>query len=138
MFAVKPLIDKDVQKELCEILSTEFIPDALAYFAADLADDGSSIEGMIGILQFTMSEEIGEILTLIPFPGKEEDEAMIIMERACMSFMWRSGMKKMIMKESAGPDSVLCRSGLPKKDGEYSVDLDLFFDSPCKFNKENA
>ena len=136
MFAVKPLQDKNVQKELCEMLLTPYIPDSLAYFAADLTDDGTAILGIIGILQFRMTEEDGEILTLVPMPGKEEDEAMIIMERAAMSFMHRSGIKKMTMKESAGPDAVLSRSGLPKKNGEYYVDLDRFFISPCHFNKD--
>ncbi len=135
MFAVKPLQDKNVQKELCTLLNTEYIPDSLAYFAADLTEDGTAILGIIGILQFKMSESAGEILTLVPADGKEDDEAMIIMERAAMSFMWRSGMKKMTMKENAGPEVVLAKSGLPKKNGEYYVDLDVFFDSPCHFNK---
>jgi len=137
MFAVKPLQDKSVQSQLCSLLDTEYIPDSLAYFAADLEDDGTAIKGIIGILQFSMNDEEGEILTLIPAPGKEDDEAMIIMERACMSFMWRSGMKRMIMKETAGPAVVLSRSGLPKKDGAYTVDLDVFFSSPCHYNKNN-
>lgn len=137
MFAVKPLQDKSVQSQLCSLLDTEYIPDSLAYFAADLEDDGTAIKGIIGILQFSMNDEEGEILTLIPAPGKEDDEAMIIMERACMSFMWRSGMKRMIMKESAGPEAVLSRSGLPQKDGVYTVDLDVFFSSPCHYNKDN-
>ena len=137
MFAVKPLEDKNVQRELCALLNTEYMPDSLAYFAADLNDDGSAILGIIGILQFKMSEESGEILTLIPALGKEDDEAMIIMERAAMSFMWRSGIKKMTMKETAGPDVVLSRSGLPKKNGEYFVDLDVFFESPCHFNNKS-
>ena len=84
-----------------------------------------------------MFEETGEILSLVPAVGKEEDEAMIIMERACMSFMWRSGMKKMIMKETAGPLEVLSRSGIPQINGIYTVDLDAFFDSPCHYNKNN-
>ena len=137
MFAVKPLEDKSVQYQLCALLNTEYIADSLAYFAADLEDDGSAIKGIIGILQFKMTEETGEILTLIPAAGKEDDEAMIIMERACMSFMWRSGMKRMIMKDTAGPDNVLSRSGLPKVNGEYTVDLDVFFASPCHYNKNN-
>ncbi len=138
MFAVKPLQDKNVQKELCALLNTEYISDSLAYFAADLNDDGSAILGIIGILQFKMKEETGEILTLVPAAGKEDDEAMIIMERAAMSFMWRSGIKKLTIKETAGPTTVLSRSGLPKKDGEYFVDLDLFFESPCHFNKDSV
>lgn len=137
MFAVRPLQDKDVQKELCELLGTEFIPDSLAYFAADLDQKTFELLGIIGILQFRMGEKEAEILTLVPSAGKEEDEAMIIMERTAMSFMHRSGIKKMTMSESAGPDSVLSRSGLPKKDGVYFVDLDVFFDSPCHFNKDN-
>ena len=135
MFAVKPLRDKNAQKEICTMLGISFVEDSMAYFAADLNEDGSAIESLIGLLQFTMKEETGEILSLTPFPGKEEDEAMIIMERACMSLMWRSGMKKMIMKETAGPEAVLKRSGLPVKDGYYTVDLDVFFDSPCHYNK---
>ncbi len=137
MFAVKPLENKDVQKQLCETLNTPYIDDSLAYFAVDLEDDGSSIKGLIGVLQFKMNEDIGEILTLFPAAGKEDDEAMIIMERACMSFMWRNGMKTMVMSDAAGPDSVLSRSGLPKKNGYYTVDLDVFFDSPCHYNKNN-
>lgn len=137
MFAVKPLQDKNVQKELCALFNAEYIPDSLAYFAADLSEDTNTILGIIGILQFKMTEVNGEILTLVPAEGKEEDEAMIIMERAAMSFMWRSGIKKMTMKETAGPAIVLSRSGLPKKDGEYFVDLDVFFESPCHFNKES-
>lgn len=135
MFAVKPLEDKNVQKELCALLKTEYKSDSLAYFAADLNEDGTAILGIIGILQFKMSDDSAEILTLIPADGKENDEAMIIMERAAMSFMWRSGIKTMIMKETAGPETVLSRSGLPKKNGEYFVDLGVFFDSPCHFNK---
>ena len=135
MFAVKPLQDKELQKELCHLIGAEYIEDSLAYFAADIADDHTALLGLIGILQFTMNDELGEILSLIPYAGKEDDEALIIMERAAMSFMWRSGIKKMIMKESAGPKSVLSRSGLPFKDGIYYVDLDLFFASPCHFNK---
>lgn len=137
MFAVKPLQDKNLQKEICTLLGTDYIEDSLAYFAADIADDYSSVMGIIGILQFKMNEEDAEILTLFPAPGKEDDEAMIIMERASMSFMHRSGIKRMTMKETAGPDNVLSRSGLPKKDGIYFVDLDIFFDSPCHFNKDN-
>ena len=137
MFAVKPLQNKDVQKELCALIGTEYIPDSLAYFAADLNEDGSCVVAVIGILQFRMDGTEAEILTLAPAFGKEDDEAMIIMERAAMSFMWRSGIKRMIMKESAGPECVLSRSGLPRKDGSYYVDLDLFFCSPCHFNKDN-
>lgn len=135
MFAVKPLPDKELQKSICEMLGITYIEESFAYFAADLNEDGTAIEGLIGLLQFTMKEETGEILSLTPFPEKEEDEAMIIMERASMSLMWRSGMKQMIMKETAGPEAVLKRSGLPKIDGVYTVDLDKFFDSPCHYNK---
>lgn len=137
MFAVRPLQDKDIQKELCALLDTEYIPDSLAYFAADLDQKTFSVLGVIGVLQFRMSNEEAEILTLIPAPGKENDEAMIIMERTAMSFMHRNGIKKMTMKETAGPEQVLSRSGLPKKDGVYFVDLDVFFVSPCHFNKDD-
>ena len=135
MFAVKPLPDKNAQKELCEMLGITYVEESYAYFAADLNGDGSKVESLIGLLQFTMKEETGEIISLTPFPGKEDDEAMIIMERACMSLMWRSGMKEMIMKETAGPEAVLKRSGLPIINGVYTVDLDKFFDSPCHYNK---
>ncbi|MBE6715087.1 MAG: hypothetical protein E7575_07420 [Ruminococcaceae bacterium] len=136
MFAVKPLQDKELQSELCTLLNTPYLANCFAHFAVDLNEDGTKIEAIIGICQFSLGET-AEIFTLVPFPGKENDEAMIIMERAVMNFMWRSGSKSFVMKESAGPEELLKRSGLPKKDGTYFVDLDLFFKSPCSFNKNS-
>lgn len=136
MFSVKPIYDIELQKELCDFLNTPYIPESIAYFAAELERDLTTIQSIIGICQF-IPGEIGEILSLIPAPGKEDDEAMIIMERAVMSFLHRSGSKTFKMHESAGPDAVLKRSGLPFKDGFYTADLEVFFTSPCSYNKDN-
>ena len=138
MFAVRPLVDKELQRELCESLETEYYEDSMAFFAAELSDDREHIKEIIGISQFTVTEP-GEILTLKCADGKENDEAMIIMCRAVMNFMWRASVKNMKMKSSAGPEAVLVSCGLPRTDEGYGVDLDKFYASPCHFdaNKEN-
>jgi len=136
MFTVKPIYDIELQKELCDFLNTPYIPESIAYFAVELERDLTTVKSVIGICQF-LPGETGEILSLIPAPGKEDDEAMIIMERAVMSFMHRSGSKYFKMLESAGPEAVLKRSGLPFSDGCYTADLDVFFQSPCSYNKDN-
>lgn len=141
MFVVKPLPDMDLQREICADLGTECFEGSYSYLAAELADDKSSVVGIIGICQFYMTDadgaRRGEIVSLVPAEGREDDEAMIVMCRAVMNFMWRAGCKNVILSESAGPADLLKRCGLIKNEDGYSADLDEFYTSPCHFNKED-
>lgn len=141
MFVVKPLPDKELQREICAGLGTEYFEESYSYFAAELADDRSTVVGIIGICQFYMTDadgaRRGEIVSLVPADSKEDDEAMIVMCRAVMNFMWRAGCKSVILNETAGPAELLKRCGLIKTEKGYFADLDEFYASPCHFNKEN-
>lgn len=133
MFAVKPVYDAELHRELCEALGAEYTDGTLAYFAAELADDRSSVTELIGICCFSVGEE-AKIYTLFPAEGKEEDEAMIIMCRAVMNFLWRTGTKILTIPLSAGPETLLKKCGLRECENGYTVDLDEFYLSPCHYN----
>ena len=141
MFAVKPLPDKKLRCEICAGLGTEYFEDSYSYLAAELAEDRNSVVGIIGICQFYMTDADGdlrgEIVSLVPADGREGDEAMIVMCRAVMNFMWRAGCRSVILNNNAGPAELLKRCGLIQREERYFADLDEFYTSPCHYNKEN-
>ena len=141
MFVVKPLPDKKLRREICAGLGTEYFEDSYSYLAAEFADDRSTVVAVIGICQFYMTDadgaRRGEIVSLVPADGREGDEAMIVMCRAVMNFMWRAGCRSVILNYNAGPAELLKRCGLIKREEGDFADLDEFYTSPCHFNKED-
>lgn len=124
MLTVLPIQTKEEQKELCEICGVEFIENAFAYKADD--------NGFIGICQFTFENDCGYIKNLSYAPNAEDNEAMIIMLRATMSFMLRCGIVNSFIDENATTDILLRVSGYKKnEDGKYFLDLDKFYNTPC-------
>lgn len=136
MFAVKPIEDSDLHREICAVLKCDFAENSLAYFAAELSDDGSKVTDIIGICQFYLDEE-SKIVSLLPAAGREHDEAMIVMQRAVMSFMYRSGAKTVIMPFTSGPEELLRACTLSKHEDGYFADLEEFYKSPCSYKKSN-
>lgn len=124
MLTVFPIQTKDEQKELCEICGVEFIENAFAYKADD--------NGFIGICQFTFENDCGYIKNLSYAPNAEDNEAMIIMLRAAMSFMLRCGIINSYIDENATTDVLLKVSGYKKnEEGKYFLNLDKFYNTPC-------
>lgn len=136
MFLIKPIRKIDIQKVICSFVGCEFIPGTLAYYAAELKEDKSEIDHYIGICQF-IPGETSRILTLFPAQGCEEDEAILILCRTVMSFLARAGSKHLIIPDNAGPESVLRLTGLKKTENGYTVDLQKFYEAPCKYNKDD-
>lgn len=130
MYIVKAIQSKDVQKELCNLMNVEYNEYALAYMAADLMPDGESIESYIGICQFIMQGD-AEILTLTCFPDRYEDEAVIVMLRAVMHFMYRCGVKICYFNKGACPEAIADKSGFIYKNGRYEMDIEKFYSSKC-------
>ena len=123
MLTVFPIQTKDEQKELCEICGVEFIENAFAYKADD--------NGFIGICQFTFENDCGYIKNLSYAPNAEDNEAMIIMLRAAMSFMLRCGIINSYIDENATTDVLLKVSGYKKnEEGKYFLNLDKFYNTP--------
>ena len=128
MLTVLPIQDKNIQEELCKICGAEFDANSFAY----RADDGV----FLGICQFRFASGVGEISALKYAPDTKDDEAMIIMLRAAMNFMHRCGLKKSVFLAGSAPQSLLDISSYGKdEDGNYEIDLDKFYISPCHYNK---
>lgn len=135
MFVVKPIADKEFQKEICQKLHVPYEAQSLAYFAANLAEDRETVTEIIGICQFTVGN-IGKIITLACPSSFIEDEAMIVLCRAVMYFMHRVGIRHVEMQSNAGPDTLLSKTGFSLRDNTYQMDLDVFYTAPCKYEKE--
>ena len=124
MLTVLPIQSKEEQKQLCDICGVEFLENAFAY----RADDGK----FIGICQFTFENDCGYIKNLSYAPEVEDNEAMIIMLRAAMSFMHRCGLVDSYIDETATTPTLLRVCGYKiNSDGKYFLDLDKFYNTPC-------
>lgn len=124
MLTVLPIQSKDEQKNLCEICGVEFIPNAFAYNASD--------EGFIGICQFIFEKDCGYIKNLSYAPGVDDTEAMIIMLRAAMSFMYRCGIDNCYISKEGTTETLLKLSGFRVNDaGQYHISLNWFYNTPC-------
>ena len=135
MFAVKPIADKELQKEICEALQVPYEPQALAYYAANLKEDRETVAEYIGLCQFTVGG-IGTIVTLACPPSFITDEAMIVLCRAVMFFMHRIGIHRVKMSADAGAAALLSKMGLSLCENIYQMDLDAFYAAPCKYENE--
>lgn len=135
MFAVKPIADKKLQKEICETLHVSYEPQALAYYAANLKEDRETVAEYIGICQFTAGK-VGTIITLACPPSFITDEAMIVLCRAVMFFMHRIGIHRVEMSAAAGTDVLLSQMGFSLHGNIYEMDLDAFYTAPCKYEKK--
>ncbi len=135
MFVVRPIQDKEIQKAVCAELEAPYYENALAFFAADLKEDNTTIDCFISICQFYFKGD-AEIINLSASHGREEDEAVIVMLRAAMSFMHRCGVKELSFAEGATNEHWLKKSGFPKIDGIYKIDLEKFYSAPCKYSEE--
>ncbi len=123
MLTVLPIQSKETQKELCFLCGVEFIENAFAY----RADDGD----FIGICQFYFKENNGYIENLTYAPNVSDWEAMIIMLRAAMSFMYRCGIGIVYLSSSTN-DDLIKKSGFLKADnGTYYIDVQKFYGGSC-------
>ena len=136
MLVIRRILDKAFQKELCGMCEVEYNDRYYAYMAANghPSDEGVVIDSYIGILQFTMDMGGGYINSLSTVKGLSDDEALIIMTRAAMEYMSEIELPYVYIDEDAA-DTYLIDKMLFRRDehGEYAIDLDKFYDSPCEY-----
>ena len=119
MLTVLPIQSKDTQKELCDICGVTYNENAFSY----RADDGD----FIGICQFYFNDNKGYIDNLTYAPNINDWEAMIIMLRAAMNFMYRCGLETSMLCENAMPENLINMSRYRKNEnGVYTVDLKFY------------
>lgn len=138
MLIVRPIQDKRIQEELCKKAGVRYHSEAMAYFAAESEDLGTTLKTLLGVLQFDIGKESAVLYSAAKMPDTDDDEAMIIMGRAAMSFMHRTCGAKKLISCGETDERLLKMFGFIRKDGTYSVDLEEFFKSPCKYNEKNG
>jgi hypothetical protein len=125
---VKPIQDKTIQKEYCEICGTPYIPAAMAFYA--------EVDGkLVGVSQFTFKNKQAFLECLAERADSDDWEAMFIMGRATMSFIETCGIYDCFCRANASDEGTIKRLGFrPNEDGAWFVSLKGFFEDHCKHN----
>lgn len=134
MFQVQPVRSRELQKQIADALSSEYLSDTYAFFAGEVTDDGTTVTSLIGLCQFTFDPEKSVIRSLTPAPGSEEDEAITILVRAVMYSVYRAEIPYIAFGEGVYPDDKIKKMGFRNIDGEWQIDLKKFYESPCHYN----
>lgn len=136
MFEVQPVRSKDLQAQIAKLLGCEYHPDTYAFFAGELDEDCTTVTSVIALCQFTYSPDKAVIKTLA-FPTEcEKDEAVIILVRTVMNFVYRADIPMIYFDKTAADNSYIKSLGFREVDGEFCVDLKKFYRSPCHYNEE--
>ena len=134
MLAVKPIPETTTAKALCDFCAVPFDETSFTYFAADVNEDDTKINYIIGICTFTMKGGVNRIEYLKSADGIDDEEAMIIMARTVMNFMYRCEVERVTVSVEGVGDRMVKKLGFREEGGEYYIDLKKFYISPCKYN----
>ena len=140
MFQVQPVRSRELQAQIADVLQCKFHPDTYAFFAGELDADNTTITSLIGMCQFTYTPEKAAIKS-IAFPEAcAKDEAVFIMVRTVMNFIYRAGIPVISAEDDAAHETFIKSLGFRKQEGEWQIDLKKFYRSPCHYkpDEENA
>ena len=127
MLIIKPIQDKALQEKFCALCNIPYRADTLAYFAADGDDETHEPVRLLGICQFSAG---GTLNDLAPVPGVDDEEALQIMAKASMSFIYRCGCKLLRLVPDACPEALALKLGFRKNDdGTLTADLEKMYGS---------
>lgn len=130
MLEILPIQSKDEQRTVCGLLGTEFSQDMLAYSARYKGQ-------LCGICQFKMTQRGGSLFSLDcskQLPDEiTEFQVLFTLGRAALNFIDLCGVHKAYYDGAHKDDALLGQIGFEKNSqGEYFIDLEGFFTSPCK------
>ncbi len=129
MLIVKPIEDKEIQKEVCLACGAAYAPDALAYAARE--DDD-----LIGICQFRLGAGCAEILDLKQKPDVHDYEGMFILARGTLNFIDLCGVHRARCKTNTGDLALLRAVGFQNIDKDLmEMDLTDEFNGKCSHCK---
>lgn len=87
---------------------------------------------LLGLAQFDIREESGEILDLVPAPGVDDFEAMFILGRATMDFIDRTGAHRCTALQKGADARLLRAIGFRPAEGDIlTCDMMGMFDGHC-------
>ena len=134
MLAVKPVPVATLAAELCEFCKVPYNSGAFTYFAADVNEDDTKINHIIGVCTFTMKGGVNRIDYLVSAEGIDDEEAMIIMARTVMNFMYRCEVEEVCASSDGVSDELRKKLGFLRNGESCPIDLKEFYKSPCKYN----
>ena len=136
MFQVQPLRDRKLQEEMSALLGCPFFENTYAFFAGEMAEDCVTVTSLIGMCQFTYNPTLPVIKSIAYAPECEKDEAVIILVRAVMNFMYRAGIPEVAIEANAAPAEFIKSLGFRERDGMLKIDLKKFYRSPCHYEAD--
>ena len=136
MFQVQPVRSREFQEQIATALGCEFHKDTYAFFAGEMAEDCVTVTSLIGMCQFTYNPTLPVIKSIAYAPECEKDEAVIILVRAVMNFMYRAGIPEVAIEEDAAPAEFIKSLGFRQRDGMLKIDLKKFYRSPCHYEAD--
>lgn len=139
MFQVQPIRDRKLQADIAALLGCEFFDNTYAFFAGEMSDDAATITSIIAMCQFTFAPEGSVIKSIACAPNCEKDEAVFILVRTVMNFVYRADIPTISIDESAAPLEFIKSLGFRRgDDGIWAIDLKKFYRSPCHYGDEKA
>ncbi len=136
MLRIHAIQTKEVQKEICEKCSVEFIPDALAYAAYDtpeIPDDPTSSDTLpgelLGVAQFSFKKGGAHLYDLRSPEGVDDFEALFIMGRSLLNFVDLCGTHDAYLPypERLSTRLITAIGFKKQEDGTYYMNLRGFF-----------
>ena len=137
MLVIKPIQEKQLQRILVSACGGTYDPDSFAYAAYECDSNNETVLYIIGVCQFSISRESGVINCLHTIPGIEDDEALKIMARAAMNFLFRCAVPTVCMQEGAAQPALSASLGFRSgTDDSLRIDLEKFYEAPCRYTTE--
>jgi hypothetical protein len=131
MLKVLPIQTKEEQALATAKCNVVFKPDALAYAA-------TVDEVFVGVGQFKLTPNGGEVYDIALIDGKDDFEAMFVMGRGTLNFIDLCEVHYAKFVGEVKDESLLRAVGFKKnEDGIFDIDLEGFFTDHCHNHKEN-
>ena len=129
MLKVLPIQTKEEQKIICTLCGVDYNADLLAYAAYD--DDK-----LMGVCQFRLTANGGEIYDLAHAKDTQSFEALFIMGRGTLNFIDLCGVHYARFCGEASNEALLSAIGFKKQsDGSFDINLEGFFTDHCGNHK---
>lgn len=138
MLAIKPIQEKSFQEEFVIRCGGKYDLSSFAYIANECTDDGEKILYPIGGCQFAIRGEKGEISLLRCLPEVDDEEALIIMMRAATNFLFRCGIRYVVILPDAAEDALIRKLGFrADESGALTLDILQYYATPCSQREKN-
>jgi len=139
MLIIRKVLDYNLKEELCKECGVPNYENSMAYLAIESATPEAYEYEKLALLQFSLKNGCAYINQITTFPNIVDNEALIIMSRAAMEFIYRSiGISILKIEDNPYTMEILIEVLGFRRDssGVYTIDLAKFFEEPCKFDPD--